>query len=256
MMQAVARPMAFLPGLPDGYVLRSAVDRRFWSVFALSLAIHAAALAWVQRTDRELPPVLPPLLATLHMTVTSPAEAPVEQPPAPAAIPEPARQPAPRREQRSAQRVVEAAASPLSAPPTVAAMAESTASGKADPAAAALAPATPSVTEPPRIAAPSQNSLLEAYRKRLTEVFAGQQQYPRVAALRGWEGEVRLRLRVARKGNLVTVHLDHSSGYDVLDQHALSMLEQLSSLPPLPEGLDANEIQVVVPVNYKLKKTT
>jgi protein TonB len=27
-------------------------------------------------------------------------------------------------------------------------------------------------------------------------------------------------------------------------------------LPPLPEALEANEIQVVVPINYKLKKTT
>jgi len=45
-------------------------------------------------------------------------------------------------------------------------------------------------------------------------------------------------------------------GRDKLDQHALAMLEQLASLPPLPEALDANEIQVVVPVNYKLKKTT
>ena len=29
-----------------------------------------------------------------------------------------------------------------------------------------------------------------------------------------------------------------------------------SGLPPLPEALDSNEIQVVVPINYKLKKTT
>ena len=52
------------------------------------------------------------------------------------------------------------------------------------------------------------------------------------------------------------MHLDRSSGFDILDQHALAILDQLSSLPPLPEGLEANEIQVVVPINYKLKKTT
>jgi protein TonB len=106
------------------------------------------------------------------------------------------------------------------------------------------------------VPARSQSSLLAAYRQSLTEIFAGQQQYPRVAAMRGWEGEVRLHLRVARKGNLIAVKLDHSSGFDVLDQHALAMLEQLATLPPLPDGLEANEIQVVVPVNYKLKKAT
>jgi protein TonB len=98
--------------------------------------------------------------------------------------------------------------------------------------------------------------LLAAYRQRLTQLLAGQHEYPRIAALRGWEGEVRLRLRVARKGNLLGVVLDHSSGFDVLDQHALAMLAALGGLPPVPEGLDGNEIQVVVPVSYKLNKTT
>jgi protein TonB len=65
-----------------------------------------------------------------------------------------------------------------------------------------------------------------------------------------------LRLKVARKGNLLGVQLDHSSGFDILDQHAVAMLERLATLPPLPEALEASEIQVVVPIHYKLRKTT
>jgi protein TonB len=110
--------------------------------------------------------------------------------------------------------------------------------------------------EPSAAAPRPQSELLAGYRQRLSELFARHQEYPRVAAMRGWEGEVRLRLKVARKGNLLAVHLDHSSGFDVLDHHALAMLEALAGLPPLPEALDSNEIQVVVPINYKLKKTT
>jgi protein TonB len=98
--------------------------------------------------------------------------------------------------------------------------------------------------------------LLDSYRQRLSELLARQHEYPRIAAMRGWEGEVRLRLKVARKGNLLGVQLDRSSGFDVLDQHALAMLEGYGSLPPLPEMLESSEIQVVVPINYKLKKTT
>ena len=125
------------------------------------------------------------------------------------------------------------------------------------PAAVASAPTAEAVRPAPTIAPQRpQSEVLDGYRQRLGELFARQQEYPRVAAMRGWEGEVRLRLKVARKGNLIGVALDRSSGFDVLDQHALAMLEQLASLPPLPEALDANEIQVVVPVNYKLKKTT
>lgn len=234
------------------------VDRRFWLIFALSLAIHAVALAWVQRPQRELP-ALTPLLATLRLVVeqTSGSPAEVQAAPTPAAIPPAARQLPPRRESRSARSVVEAAAPAVTSNQQLAEVVATSAL----PATPNTAPqtATPATAQPvaePSVPARSQSSLLAAYRQSLTEIFAGQQQYPRVAAMRGWEGEVRLHLRVARKGNLIAVKLDHSSGFDVLDQHALAMLEQLATLPPLPDGLEANEIQVVVPVNYKLKKAT
>jgi protein TonB len=125
-------------------------------------------------------------------------------------------------------------------------------------ATAAAPSASAEVARPAPVVAAQrpQSEVLEGYRQRLGELFARHQEYPRVAAMRGWEGEVRLRLKVARKGNLLGVVLDHSSGFDVLDQHALAMLEALASLPPLPDALEANEISVVVPVNYKLKKAS
>jgi len=236
------------------------VGHRFWAMLGLSFAIHAVALAWVQRPQRELP-ALTPLLATLRLVVeqTSGPTAEVQAPPAPAALPPAAKQPPPRREPRSVRSVAEVAAPAAPAvQPATETMPTSTATATPSvaPPAPAAAQAAPPAVEAPSLPVRSQSSLLAAYRQSLAEIFAGRQQYPRVAALRGWEGEVRLRLRVARKGNLLAVQLDHSSGFDVLDQHALAMLQELASLPPLPEGLEANEIQVVVPVNYKLKKTT
>ena len=56
--------------------------------------------------------------------------------------------------------------------------------------------------------------------------------------------------------NLLGIALDRSSGFDVLDQHAQSLLASYGDLPPLPEALEASEIQVIVPINYKLRKTT
>jgi protein TonB len=97
--------------------------------------------------------------------------------------------------------------------------------------------------------------LLGRYAQQLSRLLASHQEYPRLAAQRGWEGEVRLRLKVARQGNLLSVQVDRSSGHDILDQHALQLVDLANGLPPLPDGLEGNEIQVIVPVNYRLKKS-
>jgi protein TonB len=127
------------------------------------------------------------------------------------------------------------------------------ASSAETPAAQQAAPAVAVQASPP---VPSQDELLAGYRRRLTELLARQQEYPRLAAMRGWEGEVKIRVRIARKGNLLDVALDHSSGHEVLDRHAMGMLEALGGLPSLPDDFGANELQVVVPVNYRLRKAT
>jgi protein TonB len=236
-----------------------AVHRRFWAIFAASLAAHAVALGWFPlrpKAARAL--AAPAILASLRLVAAPQSGLTAVPPPAPAVVPQQARQLPPRREHQSARRAVEAAAPPVIAVPAATA---ATPAATAAPAATAspappAAQAAPPAAEAGAVPARSQGSQLEAYRQRLAELFAGQQQYPRIAAQRGWEGEVRLRLRVARKGNLVSVHIDSSSGFDVLDQHALAMLDRLASLPPLPEGLEASEIQVVVPVNYRLRKAT
>jgi len=42
----------------------------------------------------------------------------------------------------------------------------------------------------------------------------------------------------------------------VLDQDAVALLEGHGSLPPLPEALEVAEIEVVVPITYRLRKAT
>lgn len=127
----------------------------------------------------------------------------------------------------------------------------------AGPAEPAPPPVAVAVAAPaPSAPGPNSRESLDRYRQQLTDLFAGRHDYPRLAALRGWEGEVRLRLKVARKGNLLGVALDRSSGFDVLDRHAQALIESFGVLPPLPESLDGNEIQVVVPINYKLRRST
>jgi protein TonB len=108
---------------------------------------------------------------------------------------------------------------------------------------------------PVAAAAPDQNKLLGNYAQQISRLLAGHQEYPRLAAMRGWEGEVRLRLKIARKGNLLSIQVDHSSGYAILDQHALQLVDLAGNLPAMPDEMEGHEIQVIVPVNYKLRKS-
>ncbi|WP_374343299.1 energy transducer TonB [Azonexus sp.] len=231
----------------------AAVNRRLGLIFGLSAALHATlfvAMAW----QRKPAPVEPPrLVATLRAALAAgpalPASPPAEAPARPvfraaAALPPKVRQ-LPSRAQPLAATRDAMAAGPADAPAV-----------PGPSAAPAPAPAAVAVATGPAPAARPAGDALAGYRQRLAELFAGRQEYPRLAALRGWEGEVRLRLKVARKGNLLGIALDRSSGHDVLDRHALAMVEALAGLPPFPESLDDAEVQVVVPINYKLRKTT
>jgi protein TonB len=85
---------------------------------------------------------------------------------------------------------------------------------------------------------------------------AGSQFQLNVAALRGWEGEVQLRVTIARKGNIVATQIVRSSGFEVLDQNAVQLVTAAGPLPRPPEHLQNREIQVIVPVHYKLEKST
>lgn len=224
------------------------VDRRFGSILLLSVALHAGLLAWQQGAVNVPQADLPPLIATLRALAATPftPSEPVARP-LPAAVPQKARQQPERTEFRPTPHMTTAGPANSAAPAPV----------SASPAEAPAAQQATSVVAVPAAApALSQEELLAGYRRRLTELLARQQEYPRVAALRGWEGEVRVRVRVARKGNLLDVALDRSSGYDVLDKHAMGMLEGLGGLPSLPDDYGASELQVVVPVNYSLRKAT
>jgi protein TonB len=238
------------------------VNRKFWAILGLSILFHASLFALTSWQRQNGPISLPPILASIRLMAVTESGPVAEVAPTPAAVPQKARQEASRSE-RPAPRVMQTAG-PAHVPAQTPAPSMASATDTVQPATpvAVAASATEAARQAPDVAPPParpqrpQSEVLDGYRQRLGELFARHQEYPRVAAMRGWEGEVRLRLKVARKGNLLGVAVDRSSGFDVLDQHALAMLEALAGLPPLPEALDSNEIQVVVPINYKLKKTT
>ncbi len=87
-----------------------------------------------------------------------------------------------------------------------------------------------------------------ALRKALLTRF----DYPLLARRRGWEGEVRLGLRVEADGELGSIRVVETSGYRVLDRAAVRDLEEVDTLPTLKRWLDGMQMDVVLPVEYRL----
>lgn len=75
--------------------------------------------------------------------------------------------------------------------------------------------------------------------------------YPGIATSRGWEGTVRLLVRVSIEGYSEEVTVQRSSGYDVLDEAAIEAVEKWKFIPA-KRGDAPVSSSVVVPINFVL----
>lgn len=75
--------------------------------------------------------------------------------------------------------------------------------------------------------------------------------YPGVAMSRGWEGTVRLLVKVSVEGDSEEVSVQRSSGYDVLDEAAVEAVEKWKFIPA-KRGDTAVSSSVIVPIDFVL----
>jgi protein TonB len=230
---------------------------------ALSLLVHAVLLFGPALRHPAQPDELPPLAVSFRLpaTLAPPVPAVTESmPPVTQALPRATPPPVAAIRPRPTTTPVLAVRptahetdTPISRP----------ASTDAAPAIAEVttsAPAAPPPTrhsEAPAAQAATDSEAMARYIRLLGELLAQQQQYPRIAAARGWEGEVRLRLQVARKGTIIAIYVTRSSGFDVLDQHAMQLVQN-TTLPPPPATPQTNggnaDFLVEIPIHYALKR--
>jgi len=257
----------------------AALPRPLKLAIGASLAVHALALLWqhggLPRLDTNTPRPLQVVLRSAT-PISEPSAEPVSKahlapaiaPRAPVAAPSPRAKPLETpRPTPILTRPASTAATTLRAQttqtaptasetpePAVAQTAAEPAPRAPTPALAAArveaAPTPPAADEAPD---PAQ---LERYGRSLSSLLARQQNYPRLAAMRGWEGEVQLRVTIARRGNIVATQIVRSSGFEVLDQNAVQLVAAAAPLPRPPEQLQNRDIQVIVPVHYKLEKSS
>jgi len=147
---------------------------------------------------------------------------------------------APQVEEASAKEPVTLAAAPASSPA----------------ATSGAEPALPSGSSKvaPRVGDDARDlGSVAHYRLALMGTAKQYKLYPAHAIERGWEGRVDVRLVIGADGELTLALVKRSSGHELLDRHAVTMMKKATSLTPIPPALRDREFAVEVPVLFELK---
>ena len=237
----------------------AAHERRFGAALALSVVIHAGAMVLSPSTPKAPSFNVP---APLHVELVRDSAPSVQEAARPVPRPAPVKRVQAKRQPIP---VIQPATPPLHPLETV--QSEQTAREAPStpqepiappPLAAAPEPAPPETVSlfapapPPRLAPSAE--VLSDYTRSLSKALERYKEYPRIAELRGWEGSVTMRLRVAPSGRLIEARVYKSSGFAVLDEQAIAMVSKAGALPVPPEGLDAAELPVLVPIHFRLER--
>jgi len=97
----------------------------------------------------------------------------------------------------------------------------------------------------------SKDEAWDGYGQALYEMVGRNKNYPQMAVRRNWEGQVKVLAKFIM-GRLVDVVLIDSSGHEVLDREALSMLRKAVGQLPVRGNLMNKTFTVTVPVDFKL----
>ncbi len=250
--------------------------------FVVSLLLHIAvgfvvALGLSRRVPTRSEPEQPieivfqtPSVPTLDEPQTSPVEAaptPPEMPPPlePQETAPPVLPPSPPQPQ------VEEAPSPPPVPTPVAPLVEPAAEApkpppkpspppmrpqprpivRARPAPLPALSAAPTPAPAPTAANPPAATVSAAWQQQLAAWLAAHKRYPEEARRQGIQGSVMLRFAVDRSGRVTEVSVAHGSGSPILDAAADAMLRN-AALPPFPETMSQNRIEVSVQVRFGL----
>lgn len=138
-------------------------------------------------------------------------------------------------------------------PPPTEVMAVAPKANAAPPVETVPAP-VPVVQEPPPVINQvDYDDARSRYGNSLWGAISKHKKYPKIAAMRNWQGEAIVELELDGNGKLKSKKIIQSSGHDVLDKQALEMVEKALPFPPPPEVLRGNTFTITVPVPFKLE---
>ena len=90
------------------------------------------------------------------------------------------------------------------------------------------------------------------YLSELRNYIERHKSYPPQARTLGHEGQAEIKFSILSDGSLSSVELLRSSGSSILDHAALSLLQRVQKLSPIPSELRMSRLDLVLPIQYSL----
>jgi len=97
----------------------------------------------------------------------------------------------------------------------------------------------------------SEAEILATYINRIRLMLEKEKHYPFLARKNHWEGTVYIKFTISRDGSLRKIKIIQSSGFEVLDKEAEATIRRVS-FPAFPEGLQLTQLQLEVPIVFRL----
>jgi protein TonB len=119
----------------------------------------------------------------------------------------------------------------------------------------AIATQTAAVAAAPRLGAPvlSTSVNVPKWMSKISAILERNKRYPQAARVQRAQGVVVLAFSIDRGGHVLKSAVKNSSGYPVLDEEALQLLQRAQPFPPAPAEVPGANISLNVPIRFDVR---
>lgn len=264
--QVIELPLARAAApITEPTAVRPVREQQHWSVsLIVSLALHAMLVAiFLIKFDSAAPSEAPPpaaMVVELAIEPASPPVAPSEIPPGPEQV-EAAPKPVEDRFKFAPLPEVDPALRPQNVVPIKREAAPTQTPNEAKEARETTAPAAVTAPVEDKTAAPVEGSNAappsnaeQAWEGRILAKLERNKRFPASAQRAGQEDTVFVRIVMDRRGKLLSAQVTRSRGFALLDREVMDLARRASPYPAPPASVAGEQVQIIVPVEFFIKR--
>jgi len=109
------------------------------------------------------------------------------------------------------------------------------------------------VPEQDRLSEEELNNLWSGYTTKVRQMIARAKIYPPKAREKGQQGKIQLSFKIGKDGTVLKLLVEHSSGYEILDEAARMAITDAGPFPPIPEKLNKQYALLELPISFVLR---